>query len=125
MHQLRTERCTGLHGTVWNCIDQHDASLEMLCGEKKTRHSPDIGIVRRGGEGGVKGLDREAAAQPPLTPPAPRLCSVIRGMSVVFSQTHNSIFIKAKKWLFPSMPKNTFHYSLFLSTPFYSLYSKC
>ena len=28
----------------------------------------------RGGEGGVKGLDRFAAAWPPLTPPAPRLC---------------------------------------------------
>jgi hypothetical protein len=35
-----------------------------------------LGIVCRGGEGGVKGLDRVAAAQPPLTPPAPRLCSV-------------------------------------------------
>lgn len=29
---------------------------------EKYRHSPDIWIVSRGGEGGVKGLDREAAA---------------------------------------------------------------
>lgn len=33
----------------------------------------------RGGEGGVKGLDREAAALPPLTPPAPRLRFVYPG----------------------------------------------
>ena len=38
-----------------------------------------LGIVCRGGEGGVKGLDSGAAAQPPLTPPAPRLCSVYPG----------------------------------------------
>jgi hypothetical protein len=33
----------------------------------------------RGGEGGVKGLDREGAALPPLTPPALRLCFVYPG----------------------------------------------
>ena len=50
---------------------------QTLMEEKMT--SPDIRIVCRGEEGGVKGHDRVAAAQPPLTPPAPRLCSVYPG----------------------------------------------
>jgi hypothetical protein len=33
----------------------------------------------RGGEGGVRGPDRVAAAKPPLTPPAHRLGSVYLG----------------------------------------------
>jgi len=35
--------------------------------------------VCRGEKGGVKGHDRVAAAQPPVTEPAPRLCSVYPG----------------------------------------------
>jgi hypothetical protein len=57
---------------------------ENAANEKLT--FPDIRIVSRGEKDGVKGHDRVAAASPPLTPPAPRLCSVYRGMSVAFVQ---------------------------------------
>jgi hypothetical protein len=60
-----------------------------------------LGIVCRGGEGGVKGLDREAAAQPPLTPSAPRLCSIHPGnvsgiCPVQYPSETNFVFIKSK-----------------------------
>ena len=53
--------------------------LEASLGELGTDIPRILGIACRGGEGGVKGLDREAAAKPPLTPPAPRLCSINPG----------------------------------------------
>jgi hypothetical protein len=60
-----------------------------------------LGIVRRDGEGGVKGLDRAAAAQPPLTLPAPRLCSIHPGdvygiCPVQYPSNTNFVFIKSK-----------------------------
>ena len=67
-------------------IGPHDAEVVNASRREEKLTFPDIGIVCRGGEGGVKGRDRVAAAKPPLTPPAPRLCSIYRGMSVGFVQ---------------------------------------
>ena len=67
----------------------------------------------RGGEGGVKGLDRVAAGRPPLTPPAPRLCSVYPGNVNGFVQCKtgsksNFAFIKSKNRFLQVMEKVSF-----------------
>jgi hypothetical protein len=75
--------------------------LEASLGELGTDIPRILGIACRGGEGGVKGLDREAAAKPPLTPPAPRLCSIYPGnvsgtCPVQYRSETNFVFIKLK-----------------------------
>jgi hypothetical protein len=66
--------------------------------------------VCRGEEGSVKGRDRRAAAQPPLTPLAPRLCCCYPGMSAGIVQwitwfKTNFAFIKSKSELCQLFPK--------------------
>jgi hypothetical protein len=78
--------------------------------------------VCRGEEDGVKGRDRVAAALPPLTPPAPRLCSIYPGMSAGFLQRItpskiNFAFIKSKNRLAQLFLKKRSDDSLHLPLP--------